>query len=70
VLIRAFRFFLSEHIRFDSDPETGHGGLSRHLELDERVAELWLLFKDLLIETNPAWEVAEMAEAAHIHAMA
>jgi hypothetical protein len=53
VVVKGFRFFLSEHIRFDSDPEAGHGSLSRHLALDDRVAELWLLFKDLLLEINP-----------------
>jgi hypothetical protein len=53
-LIRAFRFFLSEHIRFDSDPDAGHGSLSRHIEADDNVAVLWDLFRRLLLETTPA----------------
>jgi hypothetical protein len=53
-LIRAFRFFLSEHIRFDSDPDAGHGSLSRHIEADDNVAELWDLYRQLLSETTPS----------------
>jgi len=53
-LVKAFRFFLSEHIRFDSDPDAGHGSLSRHIEADDEVAELWDMFRTLLIETAPA----------------
>jgi hypothetical protein len=53
-LIKAFRFFLAEHIRFDSDPHAGHGSLSRHLEADDKVADLWDLFKQMLLETTPA----------------
>ena len=27
-VLQAFKHFLSEHIRFDSDPEQGHGALA------------------------------------------
>src|SRR5262249_4369000 len=30
-LLQAFKHFLTEHIRFDTDPEQGHGALCRHL---------------------------------------
>lgn len=53
-LIGGFRFFLAEHIRFDSDPDAGHGSLSRHITSDERVAKLWWLFRDLLLANTPA----------------
>ena len=56
--LQAFKHFLSEHIRFDSDPEQGHGALCRHLTPDERVMPLWIEFKELLIETTPQLRVA------------
>ncbi len=40
-LLQAFRHFLAEHIRFDSNPEQGHGALSRHLKPDDRILPLW-----------------------------
>ena len=49
----AFKHFLAEHIRFDSDPELGHGALCRHLTPDERVTPLWAEFKEMLIESTP-----------------
>jgi hypothetical protein len=49
-LLQAFRHFLAEHIRFDSDPDAGHGALCRHLVPDERVAPLWAEFKRVLVE--------------------
>jgi hypothetical protein len=52
-LLQAFKHFLSEHIRFDSDPEQGHGALCRHLAPDDRAYPLWLEFKSLLIEAAP-----------------
>jgi hypothetical protein len=51
--LHAFRFFLSEHIRFDSDP-AGHGTLSRHLANDDDVAVLWWAFRELLVDVTPA----------------
>jgi hypothetical protein len=53
-LLEAFRHFLTEHIRFDSDPEKGHGALCRHLPPDERVLPLWTAFKDMLLEAAPS----------------
>jgi hypothetical protein len=53
-LLRAFRHFLSEHVRFDSDTEQGHGALCRHLAFDDRVLPLWRSFQDLLLQAVPA----------------
>lgn len=50
---RAFRFFLEEHIRFDSDDGAGHGQLSRHLPVDDRVLPLWTAFRDLMVTAVP-----------------
>jgi hypothetical protein len=50
---RAFRFFLEEHIRFDSDDGAGHGSLSRHLAPDDRILPLWTAFRDLLATAVP-----------------
>ena len=52
-LQQAFKHFLAEHIRFDSDPEQGHGALCRHLTPDDRVLPLWAEFKHMLIEATP-----------------
>jgi len=52
-LLQAFKHFLVEHIRFDSDPDAGHGALCRHLAPDERVAPLWAEFKRILVEAAP-----------------
>jgi hypothetical protein len=51
---RAFYHFLSEHIRFDSDADQGHGALSRHLSLDDRILPLWKAFARLLVGSVPA----------------
>ena len=50
---RAFRFFLEEHIRFDSDDGAGHGSLSRHIPVDDRILPLWTAFRDLLAIAAP-----------------
>jgi hypothetical protein len=52
-LLGAFKHFLTEHIRFDSDPDAGHGALCRHLAPDERVIPLWTEFKKTLVEAAP-----------------
>ena len=52
--LAAFRHFLSEHIRFDSDTEAGHGALSRHIPVDDRVLPLWEAFYDLMTDSVPA----------------
>ena len=54
--LKAFRHFLSEHIRFDSDPDGGHGALARHLAPDDRIEPLWVIFKDLLVAFAPGLE--------------
>jgi len=54
-LLQAFKHFLVEHIRFDSDAEHGHGGLSRHLpQNDRQVLPCWLEFERMLVESAPA----------------
>jgi hypothetical protein len=53
-LLRAFRHFLSEHVRFDSDPDQGHGALSRHMAPDDRVLGLWEAFRNILVTSAPA----------------
>jgi len=58
--LRAFRHFLTEHIRFDSDPDEGHGALSRHLRPDDRILPLWTAFARLLVEFVP--ELESMAD--------
>ena len=52
-LLQAFRHFLTEHIRFDSDPEQGHGALSRHIAPDDRILPLWSAFGHLLAQAVP-----------------
>lgn len=52
-LLHAFKHFLSEHIRFDSDPNQGHGALCRHLPPDDRILPLWSGFKEMLISAAP-----------------
>jgi hypothetical protein len=52
-LQQAFKHFLTEHIRFDSDPDQGHGALCRHLTADDRVLPLWAEFKRMLIDAVP-----------------
>lgn len=52
-LLQAFKHFLTEHIRFDSDPEHGHGALCRHLAPDARVYPLWAEFRQMLVEAAP-----------------
>jgi hypothetical protein len=51
-LLQAFKHFLVEHIRFDSDPE-GHGALCRHLRPNDRIIPLWAEFKQMLVKAAP-----------------
>jgi hypothetical protein len=53
-LLRAFRHFLSEHVRFDCDSEQGHGALCRHITFDDSILPLWMGFRDLLLDAVPA----------------
>ena len=52
-LLRAFEHFLVRHIKFDSDPEEGHGALCRHLPPDDRVLPIWEAFRQLFIGFVP-----------------
>lgn len=52
-LLEAFNHFLTEHIRFDSDPEQGHGALCRHLTPNDQVLPLWAAFRQILVEAAP-----------------
>jgi hypothetical protein len=52
-LLQAFRHFLAEHIKFDSDPEHGHGALCLHIPADDRVLPLWSAFRRMLVEAVP-----------------
>jgi hypothetical protein len=54
----------TEHIRFDSDPEQGHGALCRHLTPDDRILPLWAAFKQMLIEAVPQLAHSYRASAA------
>ena len=62
-ILNAFRHFLSEHIRFDSDPDEGHGALARHLGPDDRIKPLWDAFHDLFTTLVPSLACAEVAVA-------
>jgi hypothetical protein len=64
-VLRAFQHFLSEHVRFDSDPDLGHGALSRHLKPDDRVLPLWMAFKDILVTCVPRLSARPGSSAGH-----
>ena len=55
-LLGAFKHFLERHIELDSDVESGHGGLCRHLPPSEQVGELWTAFKESLVRAVPTLE--------------
>jgi hypothetical protein len=58
-LLQAFRHFVTEHIRFDGDDlDSGHGALSKHLSVDDRILPLWSAFRDLLTESVPSLALA------------
>ena len=59
--LQAFRHFLSEHIRFDSNPDEGHGALARHLMPDDRIKPLWDAFYDLVVAFTPRLQTAKIA---------
>jgi len=50
---QAFRFFLEQHIAFDSEDGAGHGSLSRHLTPGDAILPLWTAFRDLLAAAVP-----------------
>jgi hypothetical protein len=63
-LLHAFEHFLAEHVRFDSDPDQGHGALSRHIPIDDEVLPLWQGFYDLLVTSVPSLSLVPMPEMA------
>lgn|SRR5262245_4621589 len=63
-VLLAFRHFLQEHVRFDSDSDTGHGALCRHIDVDDRILPLWSSFRDLLVEAVPAIRSSARSNAA------
>lgn len=50
---RAFKFFLEQHILFDTDEDGGHGSLSRHLAPTDVILPLWIAFRELLVAAVP-----------------
>lgn len=52
-LLQAFQHFLVQHIKFDSDPDQGHGALCRHLTPDDRILPLWVEFRQILVKAAP-----------------
>lgn len=63
---RGFRFFLEQHILFDSDEKEGHGALSRHLQPDDRILPLWVAFRDILVAAVPQLAAAAAAFPAFV----
>lgn len=51
--LAAFHHFLVGHIKLDSNPDSGHGALCRHLVPDDRILPLWQAFRDLLVGAAP-----------------
>ena len=66
-LLASFEHFLAEHIRFDSDPDQGHGALSRHITVDDRILPLWQGFKALLVTCVPGLARPCHSAMARIH---
>jgi hypothetical protein len=50
----AFKFFLEQHIEFDTADCGGHGALARNLVLDDGITPLWSSFRDMLVAAVPA----------------
>ena len=53
-VVAGFRYFLFAHIQFDSDPNGGHGAMTRHLKPDDRVLPLWSAFHALFVGFVPS----------------
>lgn len=53
-LLKAFKHFLVGHVALDSNPETGHGALCRHIVPTQEVVQLWAAFRDILIAAAPS----------------
>lgn len=56
---RAFKFFLEQHIKFDSNDVDGHGALCRHIPVDDSILPLWAAFLDLLRSSVAAFAARE-----------
>ncbi len=56
--LAAFQHFLVGHVSLDSNPETGHGALCRHLRPDDRILPLWRAFQTLLVDAVPRFAQA------------
>jgi hypothetical protein len=52
-LLKAFKHFLIQHIKFDNNPLQGHGALTGQLIADDEILPLWVAFKFLLVEAVP-----------------
>lgn len=52
-LLQSFKHFLVGHIALDSNPETGHGSLCRHIAPTNDVVRLWAAFRDALVAAAP-----------------
>ncbi len=63
-MLKAFQHFLARHIMFDSNPDEGHGALSRHIVVDDAVLPMWRAFRSLLVESAPALAERQSAIAA------
>jgi hypothetical protein len=64
--LQAFRHFLIEHIKFDSDPDGGHGALSRHLVPDDRILPLWVAFHSLLVQAVPRLQHTQALQSSEL----
>lgn len=53
-LLKAFRHFLVGHVALDSNPDTGHGALCRHIVPTKDVVQLWAAFRDILVGAAPS----------------
>lgn len=62
----AFKFFLEQHILFDSDDGGGHGALSRNLTPDDDILPLWAAFKDMLVAAVPKLAPGAARDHAHL----
>jgi hypothetical protein len=63
-LLESFKHFLIAHIQFDSDPEQGHGALSRHMRIDDSILPCWQGFYSLLVQAAPALGPQLLLESA------
>jgi hypothetical protein len=61
-LLEAFKHFLTEHIKFDSDPEHGHGAICRHLTPDDTIVPLWSEFRAMLIWAAPRLDITRVTD--------